>query len=256
MADITADPAQSGPDWAELFDAHGSARDDFPFDAEGNPAGNGVPDYQELYGGQWAVFNSDYVSMGSGIDGNVLTPEGNVANGVVQADHDLGKAYVYTTFDSAENLVLFAAAERLGAGDSNLQFEFNQDKFRLGHGVPSEPPLWQVVGSRVEGDILVEIEFSGGALGSISTSVWTGSSWMLLSNFFGEGCDAAESFCAVSNAEEIEGGAWDGQPIGAGRFVELGVNVGALLSGAQPVFTTVRMRTPEDAAFGYFGEGR
>jgi hypothetical protein len=32
------------------------------------------------------------------------------------------------------------------------------------------------------------------------------------------------------------------------------VNVGALL-GADPLYTTVRMRTPEDAAFGYLGEG-
>ena len=59
----------------------------------------------------------------------------------------------------------------------------------------------------------------------------------------------------ASNADAIEGGAWSEQAIEAGRFVEMGVNVGALLPGTQPIFTTVRMRTPEDAAFGYFGEG-
>jgi hypothetical protein len=255
MADITANPDQSGPDWAEIFDADGSARDDYPLDGEGNAQGNGVPDYQELYGGQWAVFTADYVSMGSGFEGDALTADGAVANGVVQADNDLGNAYVYSTFDGAGNLVIFAGAERLGSGDSSLEFEFNQDKFRLGHGVSGPPALWHIVGSRAEGDILVSLEFSGGGLGAVSTSVWTGSSWTLLSDIPGEGCDVAETLCAVTNYQTIEGGSWDGQTIGAGQFVEMGLNIGALTSGAQPIFTTVRLRTPEDAAFGYFGEG-
>lgn len=255
MADITANPDQSGPDWAELFDADGSALDAYPLDAEGQPMGNGVPDYQELYGGEWAVFTADYVSMGSEFEGDALTADGRVVNGVVHPDHDLGNAYVYSTFDSTGNLVLFAAAERLGSGDSTLELEFNQDHFRLGHGGFGHNVPWQVLGSRAPGDILVKLTFTGGMLSEVDASVWDGDGWMLLSYVTGESCDPAETLCAICNAESIEGGAWDGQPIEAGRFVEMGVNVGALLPGDQPAFTTVRMRTPQDAGFGYFGEG-
>jgi hypothetical protein len=255
MADISADPAQSGPDWAELFNADGSARDDYPFDAQGDPMGNGIPDYQELYGGQWAVFTTDYVSMGSDFEGDALMPDGRVFNSVVDADHDLGNAYVYETVDSTGNLVLFAAAERLGDGDSTLELEFNQDLFRLGRGGFGVGAPWKVNGARVSGDILVTMAFFDGALGDVAASVWTGSSWMPLANIVGEGCDASEFLCAISNAGVVDGGEWNGQAIEAGRFVELGLNVGALVSGAQPVFATVRLRTPQDAAFGYFGEG-
>jgi len=255
MADISADPTQGGPDWAELFNADGSARDDYPYDGAGNPMGNGVPDFKELYGGQWAVFTADYVSVGSGFEGDALKADGRVFNSVVEADHDLGNAYVYSTTDSSGNLVLYAAVERLGDGDSTIQLEFNQDHYRLGRGGYGIGVPWQVDGSRYEGDVLVTLTFSGGALGGVSASTWTGSSWLPLSIISGESCDAAEFLCAVSNAAAIDGGAWDGQAIEAGRFVELGVNVGALVSGTQPVFTTVRFRTPQDAAFGYFGEG-
>ena len=70
----------------------------------------------------------------------------------------------------------------------------------------------------------------------------------------GEGCDGAETLCVVCNAGLIDGGPWDPRRIDPNRFVELGVNAGALL-GVQPSYTTVRIRTPEDTAFGYFGEG-
>ena len=136
-----------------------------------------------------------------------------------------------------------------------VELEFNQDTFRLGHGGFGQNAPWQVVGSRTEGDVLVVLQFSGGALGTGSTSMWTGTSWMLLSDIFGESCDASENLCAVSNAEAIEGGDWSGDAIEAGRFVEIGMNIGALMPGAQPAFKTVRLRTPQDAAFGYFGEG-
>ena len=255
MADITANSGQSGPDWGEIFNADGSARDDYPLDADGNPMGNGVPDYQELYGGQWAVFTADYVSMGSDFEGDALTADGRVVNSVVQPDHDLGNAYVYSTVDSSGNLVLFAAAERLGAGNSTIEFEFNQDTFRLGHGGFGQNAPWEVLGSRVDGDILVTLTFSGGSLGAVSASAWAGSSWMPLSNIVGESCDASEFLCAICNADAIDGGAWSGHAIEAGRFVEMGINIGALLPGAQPAFATVRLRTPQDAAFGYFGEG-
>jgi hypothetical protein len=260
MGDILLSGEQLGPDWEDLFTADGSWRDDLPLDEAGNPAGNGVPDYQELHGGRWAVFTTDDVSLGSGFEGSALAPDGRIYNAVAAADHDLGNAYVYWTTDAAGNAVFFAAAERLGGGDSRLEIELNQDVFRLGHGGYGKDLPWEVLGSRIAGDVLIQLELAAGALGAVSVSAWDGGRWVALSALPGEGCDAAETLCAVCNGSQVAGGPWpnhdtEGDPgqIAAGRFVEVGASVGALL-GAQPDFTTVRFRTPQDAAFGYFGE--
>ena len=85
-------------------------------------------------------------------------------------------------------------------------------------------------------------------------SAWSGDGWVPLSALAGEGCDGAETLCAVCNGSLIEGGPWGSQQIEPGRFWELGVNAGALL-GAQPTYITVRIRTPQDIAFGHFGDG-
>jgi hypothetical protein len=251
MADILFDGAQAGPDWEDLFDTEGAWRDDYPLDELGNPVGNGIPDYKELHGGHWAIFTADDVSLGTGLEETALTADGRVYNGTAAAAHDIGNAYVYWTRDSAENTVLYAAAERLGTGDSSLDFEFNQEHFRLGHGGYGTGVPWNVDGARSDGDVLVELSFVGGALSTLQASQWNGGAWVALSSVVGEGCDIAETLCAVSNGAAITGGPWNPQQIDAGRFVEIGINVGALV-GAQPRYTTVRLRTPEDAAFGYF----
>ena len=260
MGDVLLSGDQAGPDWEDLFAADGSWRDDYPFDEAGNPLGNGIPDYQELYGGRWAVFAADDVSLGWAFESSALASDGRIYNGVVAADHDLGNAYVYWTTDSAGNGVVFAAAERLGGGDSRLEIELNQDLFRLGHGGYGSGVPWEVLGQRIAGDVLVELELSSGALGAVSVSAWDGGRWVALSGISGEGCDAAEVLCAICNGSPIDGGPWanhdtsgDPEEISSGRFVEVGANLGALL-GAQPSFTTVRLRTPQDAAFGYLGE--
>ena len=49
-------------------------------------------------------------------------------------------------------------------------------------------------------------------------------------------------------------GPWGSGPIARNRFGEFGVNVGVLV-GAQPDYVTIQLRTPQDVAFGYFGEG-
>ena len=262
MGDILLDGEQEGPDWEDIFNPDGSWRDDYPYDPNGLPMGNGIPDFQELYGGKWAVFTADYVSTGSEFEGSALNANGEIVNSVVNADHDIGNAYVYWTTDSAGNTVMFAGAERLGAGDSQLEIELNQDIFKLGHGGYGRGEPWPVEGTRQPGDVLIFLSYSNGMLASSAIGVWDGANWNSLTGISGEGCDAAELFCAICNAFEVDGGPWpnydtqgDPELISIDRFIEVGANVGALLGGSQPGFRTVRLRTPEDAAFGYFGEG-
>ena len=65
----------------------------------------------------------------------------------------------------------------------------------------------------------------------------------------------------LSDYIAINGGPWtnfdtagDPEQISNNRFIEIGVDLTSLL-GSPPDFSTVRMRTPEDTTFGYFGEG-
>ena len=90
MANILDDSGQAGPDWASLFQADGTYRDDYPPDGNGDPLGNGVPDYLELHGGQWVVFTADDVSLGTGFESTALHPDGRIYNSVADAEHDLG----------------------------------------------------------------------------------------------------------------------------------------------------------------------
>ncbi len=52
-ADILGNPLQAGPDWADLFNADGSLKD---------TDGNGVPDFEQIYGGLAAIFVKDDTS--------------------------------------------------------------------------------------------------------------------------------------------------------------------------------------------------
>ncbi|MDH3404384.1 MAG: hypothetical protein OEP45_12255 [Acidobacteriota bacterium] len=261
VADILGSEPQAGPDWDDLFAADGSPRDDYPYDESGQPLGNGVHDYLELWGGQWVVFTADDVSLGSGFEGTALTADGRVVNGVVEADHDIGNAYVYSTLDGAGNAVVYAAAERLGSGDSTLEFEFNQGHMRLGHGGFGVGAPWEIVGGKTLGDLRAALSFAGGALSSVALSVWDGAAWIGVDSLAGEGCNGAESLCAVANADVVDGGSWpnfdtggsDPEQISANRFVEVGINVGAVVGPVD--FTTVCIRSPQDTAFGYFAEG-
>jgi hypothetical protein len=252
MGNILLSGTQAGPDWEDLFNADGSLRDD---DA------NGIPDYQEVFGGRWAVFSADDVSLGTGFESTALTADGKIYNGTVAADHDIGNGYTYLTTDTGGNVVVYAGVERLGGGDSHLEIELNQDHFRLGHGGYGVGAPWQVEGSRIAGDVKVRLDYAAGGLSSVSLDSWDGSGWVSVSVLTGESCDLGETFCAVCNTAEVDGGPWanydtvdDPELIASNRFVEVGVNVGALLGGPAD-FTTVRLRTPEDAAFGYFAEG-
>jgi len=242
-ANILEDAVQAGPDWGSLFGADGKTR------------------YQNLYGGDWAIFTADDVSMGTAMESTALMADGRVANGTAAADHDIGNAYVYSTSDALGNLVLYMGAERLGDGDSYLEFEFDQAVVRLGHGGFGRNEPWELVGDRTVGDVRVRVDFAGGAVSSVSASRWAGGAWAPVQSLAGFGCNAEESLCLESNLTGIEGGPWknhdtlgDPEVISAHRFIEVGLNVGAL-TGANPGFSTVCLRTPEDVDFAYFNGG-
>jgi hypothetical protein len=260
LANIAPNPLQNGPDWADLFSADGSPKDEYPLDGEGNPLGNGVPDYRELFGGRWAIFEADYVSLGSGFDGTVRAADGGVKNGTVAAVDDIGNSYVYEALDPAGNVILYGAVERLADGDTTIEFEFNQGLRRLGHGGYGKGIPWKIEGQPQDNDVTVTLRFAAGQLAAIEASKRVGEAWQQIASVFGEGCDANESLCAVGNEGAIDAGPWpnfDGGSypgqISPHRFAEFGINVGVLL-GAQPRYRTVLMRTPGDASFGYFGE--
>jgi len=244
-ADILLDGEQTGPDWEEIFDA------------------NGVPqtDVIAAYGGSWALFFADDISLGSGFESTALTPGYQVKNGVASADNDIGNAYVYTTTDSVGNLVMYGGLERLGGGDSYVEFEFNHDHYRLGRGGYGSGVPWEILGNRSDGDVLVRISFVGGVVASMTVDAWIDGSWQALTNVTDEGCDVDEQACVIANGDPIDGGPWPNfdpgdnpEEIAVDHFVEFGLNVGGLL-GFQPDFVTAQIRTPQDIAFGYFGEG-
>jgi hypothetical protein len=232
-ADILGSADQPGLDWADLFTADGGLQS----------------------GAHGAVFVADDVSLGSGFEGTELAGSPDlVRNGTVAAANDIGNAYVYSTRDAAGHTVLYLGAERLSGGDSSLEFELNQAVVRLGHGGFGHGAPWKVLGTRAANDALVHLDFASGVLATVSFYRWSEGQWQLAASLAGEGCDEAETLCAVANAAAIAPGAWGNQEIAAGRFAEVGVNLGALFS-ADPVLNSIRIRTPDDIAFGYFEEG-
>jgi hypothetical protein len=228
-ADILGTADQPGLDWGDLFTAEGGALG--------------------------AVFIADDISLGSGFEGTELAGSPDlVRNGTVAAANDIGNAYVYSTRDAAGHTVLYLGAERLSDGDSYLEFELNQAVVHLGHGGYGHGAPWKVLGTRAANDVLVRLDFASGALASVTVSRRSNGEWQALAAVSGQGCDEAESLCAITNAGTIEGGPWHSGEIAPGRFVEVGVNLGALL-GADPVLNSIRIRTPDDIAFEYFAEG-
>lgn len=245
MADVLEDADQIGPDWGEVFNPDRSPRHDII----------------SGYGGQWALFVPDDISLGTGFESTALVGSNSVINATADAQHDIGNAYVYATSDSSGNLVLYAGAERLGGGTSYFEFEFNREIFRLGHGGFGQGVPWEIVGRQLDGDIRIRVSFTEGAITSMVVDHWVGTGWLPLSDVAGEGCDVDEYACIIANDTIIDGGPWanfdtidNPEELSAHRFAEFGVNVGALL-GSQPEYATVQIRTPQDIAFGYFGEG-
>ncbi len=283
----TAEPARAAglllPDWAAVFHADGSLKDEV--DAAGAPGANGVPDYVDLYHGLDAVFVQDNLSdgvatdmsallLGDGLVGD-LTVEGaedgsepvmtgvadEVYNGVVGAAHDIGNAYLLAEKGPDGELFLFAGVERIAAfTDTYVEIEFNQDNVRVRTGTP-----WPIHGSHTAGDLRVRLIFTAGLLGAVDFERW------ILDAATGKGAfqrikkakGAADGSCAGAGAHyvfclgapPIEGGEvelWDGESdpieyVAPDSFVEVGVNVTRML-GISPDFTAIQIRTPKDIA--------
>ena len=255
-AAIAPTAGQAGPDWADLFTASGGLRDDYPLAPDGAPGGNGVPDAVDRFGGRWAVFVADDVSLGTGFEGTASVGGGEyVKNGVASAAADIGNAYFYGTRDAQGNHVVFLGLERLSASDGTVEFEIGQGTVGLGHGGYGVGAPWQVVGERTAGDVVLSLTFAAGQLAGAEVRIYSEGAWHAIAGLSGEGCDEAESLCTISNQNAIAKGPWpslDGGSgeIGAGLFVEAGINVGALL-GAQTQERGLRVRTSEDFAFGH-----
>ncbi len=283
----TADPALAErlllPDWAAVFNADGSLKDEV--DEAGAPGGNGVPDYVDLYHGLDAVFVQDNLSdgvatdmsallLGDGLVGD-LTVDGSdavmtgvadeVYNGVVGAAHDIGNAYLLAEKGPDGELLLFAGVERIAAfTDTYVEIEFNQDLVSLSYGAP-----WPIHGSHTAGDLRIRLIFTAGLLGAVDFERWA------LDTTTGEGAfrhiksakGATDGSCGGAGAHyvfclgapPIEGGEvelWDGESdpieyVAPDSFVEVGVNVTRLL-GMSPDFTAIQIRTPEDIAMSTF----
>ena len=225
------------PDWAAIFSPDGTVTD--------------------MQGGLDAVFLEDKVSDGVGIDMTVSADHvdhSRVDNGIVAAAHDLGNGYVWATTNVAGEMLLYAGVERLDSlTDTSVEFEFNQGIVRVFQGRP-----WPIRGSRTEGDLLVRVNFTGGAISSGEFLRWDGvGSWIPLISG-PEGCAQPDyRFCTGPlPMQSVQADVWDAaynavQVRQPNNFLEIGINVASLL-GSNIEFTSIQVRTPEDVILNSF----
>lgn len=262
VKDLLGNTDNLGLDWAKLFDANGRARDEV--DAAGNPGSNGYPDYIDWYGGFDGCSVEDNISAGVAVDMSVMTggpslPECTVYNGTVGSVPDLGNSYVYATFDSVDNLVVYVGVERLNEGaDTFLEIELNQDVVGVTGGVP-----WPMRGQRTANDVLLRIDYSLGVVSGVEVKSWVpGAGFQTVASYGGlesSPCNGEATYCLfcggsppIAAAQEV----WDsaGNPVPAtppDDFLEIGVNIGRLL-GVAVDYTAIQVKTAEDIALGTF----
>jgi hypothetical protein len=269
------EPTDIGVDWAGLFNADGSLRDNF--DDQGAPGANGIADAIDVYGGMDAVFIEDRASGGAVIDISALQRATALAdfyvyNGPVVAPHDVGNAYVFMRMDGVD-LVLDVRVERTisgaGTGASYVEIELNQKMVgtRAGKFWPDQQTVphefrWTVRGRRSVGDLLVRLNLDGGTVSSVEFERWedVGGSlgynqFQTADNLGAEACfGEAPFFNSCSGSLSVDEGIANGDPeqiYDPDNFVELSVNLGQLL-GSNPDFTTVQVCSPQDIGFGTF----
>jgi hypothetical protein len=255
------------PNWSDLFNANGTLKD--AVDDAGAAGSNGEPDYVDLYGGTDAIFIGDNISDGVAVDMSVPTAADTledtvVYNDTVASSHDVGNAFVLTTTDSQNNLVLYGAAERLGPAQENsyIEFEFTQD---IVQAAQVNAPLR---GSRTTGDLLVRLNLTEGVLTSAQLSRWSGvagyQSVATVSPVVGGvACVGNETTHLVCDPYLASGlfdyqsqfnpwtEPWDpaGIPVQVSEpngLLEFAVNVGVLLGGENPDYSSIVVRTPGD----------
>lgn len=254
------------PNWAAIFNANGSLVD--AVDADGNPGANGIPDYRDLYGGIDAIFIQDNISDSVATDMSVrngadLLSDELVFNGTVDAPNDVGNVYVMASRNQTGGLQIYAGAELLSwAGTSPspstyIDFEFNQDEVRVKSGTP-----WPIYGNRTDGDLLVRMNFAGGALSSVGIGRWNGNGFVgLSSTAVTQACQSAGTYVFCSGDPVVPypvGGydVWDMDgnavpSVAPDGFVQVGVDVASFPS-VSTNFTSIVIRTPNDIVLSSF----
>jgi len=251
------------PEWDKIINPDGFFKDEV--NAKGMFGSNGIPDYIDLYHGVDADFIQDNISNGVATDMSALLPGPRLQdevlyNGAVRPEHDLGNAYVLATVGSDNHLRLYAGVERLVSDAVTfIEFEFNQNPVRIGSGSP-----WPLIGSRVDGDLLVRMVFANRVLQSVELEQWRQGTFEVQktgAGIAGNSCLQKRDFmyCTglppIRHAEEgFEVWDEDYNPVDPTRpdnFVEVGIDVDLLID-QQADITSVLLRTPEDIAMNNF----
>jgi hypothetical protein len=219
------------PNWAAMFSPNGKVID--------------------RQGGLDAFFMEDKISAGAGLDMSICPDPSNpsvVENGVVAAANDLGNGYVWATTNPAGHLILHAGVERLSSTlDTSVEFEFNQERVRVRSGRP-----WLIHGDRTADDLLVRVDFAGGAIISADFKRWDGTGFQTIVATGPDGCTGSDyRFCAgAPPMQSVQDEVWDAQNNllqvpQPDSFVEIGINVPVLI-GRSLEFTSIQVRTPQD----------
>ena len=262
--DILGSGAQTGPDWADIFNADGSVAD--------------------LYGGHAATLGQDDLSAKGATDDTIFASSNKNDDLISDWQWDTGNnppkddqatAYVYAKFVGG-NLRIYGAVERTASeGDSHVDIEFNQNTITLDKAPPcgddgTDPPddgaPCEFYGDREIDDIVISMDFTkGGDLGTLSVHRWNGAEFVLLpaASLSTEGCNAgngiaAGSICAFNNATPVDGGPWPNYGKGGAEitniphngFTEFGVDVTEVLdTEVSPCYGSVNFKTRSSQSF-------
>jgi len=281
-ADIVGDGVDAnGPDWDDLFDSDPNVP---PGDFNAAVAS---------FGGVTAAFIADDLSAKGPKDATTFSGAGgsNKNNDAISAadcaarvppltgsacdtwhwdegnvpiKDDLSNVYAYAAFDPvSSHLIFYIGFERLDPnGDSHIDVEFLQDSVALDEAPKcndpgADPTPCAFTGIRTVGDLIVSMDFvQGGGIGEVDVRSWNGTEYALAGAAVGEGCNGADTICAVNNGSTINGGDWPNFGSGGAAvtdlepnaFSEVGVDVTALIGG-DPCITTLMGKTRSSQSF-------
>ncbi len=193
---------------------------------------------------------SDFVRRFGGIEAFVQRDD----RGEVLAQHDLGEVFVYSTVDTAGDLVIYIGVERPGtAGDSTLEIELNQNPVRAISGASST-----IRGLRTVDDLLLRLSLVHGVVAEVEVKRWTAEeSFELLATAGGLATSACNGeprqllVCAGPSPAREATGTEDAPRLG---WLEIGVNAGYLVGVDE--FASLQIRTPGDVVTGKFRKAR
>lgn len=268
QADKEDDIEFAMPDWARIFNADGSLKDQL--DRKGKSGPNGISDFVDLYHGVSARFTREILSNGVATDMTALLDDETLSNqilynGPVSPAHDLGNTWSMTSRSAAGGLRLFTAVERLTRGQStHIEFEFNQLPVRLGSGTP----WWRLQGERADDDLLVTMNFHAGKLDSVEVAFWDGAGFEPIQTLPGlsrQGCIERSFiiYCIGPPQIELPSGegfeVWDEdfvilESTEPEQLVELALEVNEIYA-KHVEFGGLIVRTPEDLAIDWFSGG-